>query len=345
MRGVVFEGTERVRVADDLPEPAIQEPTDAIVRVAVAGICGTDIRIYWGRLPAAPGTALGHEFAGTVEATGDAVEQFQPGQRVVSPFSTFCGGCFYCKQGILTNCERREVFGFGQLGGAQSELVRVPDADKMLEPLPEEVTDVQAAFLSDVLPGAFAGLELGGVQPGDVVAIVGCGPTGLCAALSARAMGASTVVAIDHHPERLEVARTIGALPVNSDTEDAPARLRELTEGRGADVAAEATGTPEGVEAALALTRAWGTLVSLGVFLEPAKEFPLGMLGLRHVTLRPAGVPPVKRYIPRVTKLIAQGLLDPTPLAQPVLPLAEAARGYELMAKRQEGAIKVILRM
>lgn len=345
MRGVIFEGPGKVRVADDLAEPEIQQPTDAIVRVSVAGICGTDIRIYWGKLPVAPGTALGHEFAGAVEAVGDSVEHFAPGQRVVSPFSTFCGGCFYCRQGLLTACERRQVFGFGELGGAQAELVRVPDADRMLEPLPDAVDDTQAAFLSDVLPGAFAGMELGGVKPGDVVAIVGCGPTGLCAALSARAMGAATVVAVDHHAERLAVAREIGAVAVNSDEEDAAERVRELTGGRGADVAAEATGTPEGVEAAFALTRSWGTLVNLGVFLEPAPQFPLGMLSLRHVTLKPAGVPPVKLYIPRVTRLIAEGVIDPAPLASPMLSLSDAPRGYELMAKRAEGAIKAIVRM
>ena len=343
MKAVIFEGPGKVRVGD-LPEPQIQEPTDAIVRIAVAGICGTDIRIYWGRLPVAPGTALGHEFAGAVEAVGPAVERYRPGQRVVSPFSTFCGGCFYCRQGILSNCERRQLFGFGQLGGAQAELVRVPNADAMLEPLPDAVTDVQAGFLSDVLPGAFAGMELGGVRPGDVVAVVGCGPTGLCAALSALAMGAATVVGVDHHPERLETARAIGALPVDSDRQDAVARVRELTASRGADVAAEATGTPDGVQAALALTRPWGTLVSLGVFLEPAQEFPLGNLGLRHVTLKPAGVPPVKLTIPRLIRLITEGLLDPTPLAKPVLPLSEAPRGYELMAQRRDGAIKALLR-
>ncbi|MCH7719357.1 MAG: zinc-binding dehydrogenase, partial [Chloroflexi bacterium] len=240
--------------------------------------------------------------------------------------------------------------GFGQsndpsgLGGAQAELVRVPNADAMLESLPDEVSDVQAGFLSDVLPGAFAGLELGGVRPGHVVAVVGCGPTGLCAVLSARAMGAATVVAVDHHPERLEAARAAGALAVDRDSEDAAARVRELTEGRGADVAVEATGTAEGVTAALELVRPWGTLVTLGIFLGAAPEFPLSSLLLRHVTLKPAGVPPVKLYIPRLIRLIAEGLLDPTPLAKPLLPLSEAPRGYELMAKRRDGAIKVLLR-
>ena len=343
MKAVILAGKEQVRV-DDLPDPAVLEPTDAVVRVTVAGICGTDVRIYWGQLPVAPGAALGHEFAGVVEAVGAAVERFRPGERVVSPFSSFCGGCFYCRQGILTNCDRRQVFGFGQLGGAQAELVRVPNADAMLEALPDEVSDVQAGFLSDVLPGSFAGLELGGVRPGHVVAVVGCGPTGLCAVLSARAMGAASVVAVDHHPARLEAARSIGALAVDRDSEDAAARVQELTDGRGADVAVEATGTPEGLAAALALVRPWGTLVNLGIFFGPAPEFPLSSLLLRHVTLKPAGVPPVKLYIPRLIRLIAEGLLDPTPLATPLLPLAEAPRGYELMAKRRDGAIKVLLR-
>jgi threonine dehydrogenase-like Zn-dependent dehydrogenase len=221
--------------------------------------------------------------------------------------------------------------------------VRVPRADATLEPLPDTVSDTQAAFLSDVLPGTFAGLEMSGLKAGDVVVVVGCGPTGLCAQLCARHMGAAAVFAIDHHAYRLEAARKLGSIPVDLEGEDARSKVRERTEGRGADVAVEATGTPEGLADAVALARPWGTVVNLGVFFDASAEFPIGRLVMAHITLKPAGIPPVKRYIPRLLKLIAQGRLDPSPIASHVFPLAEAPRGYELMANRQDGALKVLL--
>ncbi len=345
MKAVVFQGPGRVTV-EELPEPTMPEPTDAIVRVTMSTICGTDIRILDGRIPMPPGTPIGHEFVGVVEEVGAAVETVKPGQRVVSPFSTFCGRCFYCRTGILTACRERRFFGTPGMGGAQAEYVRVPRADATLEPLPDPnvINDTQAAFLSDVLPGTFAGLEMGGLKAGDVVAVVGCGPTGLCAQLCAHHMGAATVFAIDHHDYRLEAARKLGSIPIDYDREDARSKVLERTEGRGADVAAEATGMSEGVRAALALTRPWGTVVNLGVFFDQSMDFPIGQWVLGHITLKPAGIPPVKRYIPRLVKLMAQGRLDPSPIASHVLPLAEAPRGYELMARRQDGALKVVLK-
>ena len=341
MKGVVFQGPGRVSV-EELPEPRIEEPTDAIVRVTTSTICGTDIRILDGRIPMPPGTPIGHEFVGVVEEAGAAVD-LVPGRRVVSPFSTFCGQCFYCRTGVLTACEKRQFFGTPGMSGAQAGYVRVPRADATLEPLPDQVTDTQAAFLSDVLPGTFAGMEMGGLKAGDVVAVVGCGPTGLCAQLCAHHMGAAAVFGIDHHADRLEAARRLGSIPVDFEREDAWSKVRERTEGRGADLAAEATGTAEGIRTALALARPWGTVVNLGVFFDQGMEFPIGQVVLGHVTLKPAGIPPVKRYIARLVKLIARGQLDPSPIASHVLPLAEAPRGYELMAKRQDGALKVLL--
>ena len=343
MKAIVFQGPGKVTV-EELPEPRIEEPTDAIVRMTMSTICGTDIRILDGRIPMPPGTPIGHEFVGVVEEVGAAVETLKKGQRVVSPFSTFCGRCFYCRTGILTACEKRQFFGTPGMSGAQAQYVRVPRAEATLEPLPDAVSDTQAAFLSDVLPGTFAGMELGGLKAGDVVAVVGCGPTGLCAQLCAHHMGAAAVFAIDHHADRLAAARKMGSIPVNFEADDAREKVRERSEGRGADVAAEATGTAEGLRAALALARPWGTVVSLGVFFERSTEFPMSQLLLGHVTLKPAGMPPVKRYIPRLVQLIAQGRLDPSPIASHVLPLAEAPRGYELMSKRQDGALKVLLK-
>jgi threonine dehydrogenase-like Zn-dependent dehydrogenase len=343
VKAVVFKGQGQVAV-EDRPEPRIEQPDDAIVRVSMAAICGTDVRVLQGRIPNAPGTVIGHEFVGVVDRAGPDVSGFKPGDRVVSPFSVFCGGCFYCRKGLLTACERRQVYGFGPLGGAQAEFVRVPAASAMLEKVPDAISDIQAAFLSDILPGTFAGLHLAGLEPGDSVAVVGCGPTGLCAQLLARSMGAGVVIGIDHHPSRLAAAQQLGSIPANSESDDVAPRVREATGGRGADLAVEATGTLAGLVAASVLARPWGTLLNLGVGIDRGGEFPAGALASRHVRLVPAGIPPVKNYIEPLVKMIANGVIDPAPIATHVLALDEAPRGYDLMAGRRDGALKVLLK-
>jgi threonine dehydrogenase-like Zn-dependent dehydrogenase len=343
VKAVIFKARGQVAV-EDRATPEIEAPTDAIVRVTMASICGTDIRLVNGVLPATPDTAIGHEFAGVIERAGASVTAFKPGDRVVSPFSVFCGGCFYCRKGLLTACEKRLVFGFGRLGGAQSEFVRVPMADAVLEHLPDGVSDTQAAFLSDILPGTFAGLQLAGLLPGDSVGVVGCGPTGLCAQLLARTMGAARVYGIDHHRDRLAMASRLGSIPVNSEGEDVGARLREATGGRGVDLGAEATGTLAGLVLAAGLVRQWGTLLNLGLGLERQGDFPISGLATRHVRFVPASVPPVKNYIAPLVKMIANGVMDPSPMASHVLPLTEAASGYAMMAARADGALKVLLK-
>jgi threonine dehydrogenase-like Zn-dependent dehydrogenase len=342
VKAVILKARGQVAV-EDRPDPRIEAPTDALVRVTMASICGTDIRAVNGAMQPPAGTAIGHEFAGVVQETGSEVSRFKAGDRVVSPFSVFCGGCFYCKKGLLTACEHRQVFGFGQLGGAQSEYVRVPMADAVLEPLPAGVSDTQSAFLSDIMPGTFAALQLAGLQAGDTVAVVGCGPTGLCTQLLARTMGASRVFGIDHHADRLASAEKLGSTPLNFDTSDVTAAVREATGGRGADVAAAATGTFAGLMSAARLPRQWGALLNLG-HIEGEGEFPVRELSGKHVRFIPAGIPPVKNYIAPLVKMIANGVIDPTPIASHTLPLTEAARGYELMAKRADGALKVLLK-
>ena len=185
----------------------IEAPTDALVRVTMASICGTDIRAVNGAMQPPPGTAIGHEFAGIVQKAGSQVRRFKAGDRVVSPFSVFCGGCFYCKKGLLTACEHRQVFGFGQLGGAQSEYVRVPMADAVLEPLPAGVSDTQSAFLSDIMPGTFAALQLAGLRramwwPSSVAAPPASAPSSSPAPWAPRASSASTITPTVWRPPR-----------------------------------------------------------------------------------------------------------------------------------------------
>jgi len=340
VRAVVYKGPSQLAV-EMIADPAIEEPTDAIVRVTMSAICGTDVRLYTGRLHQTPGPSLGHEFVGVVDAIGADVRRIQAGQRVVSVASVFCGGCFYCKQGLLSACENRRTFGRDKLGGGQAELVRVPRADAILEPLPPEVSDASAVFLADLLPGPFAGLEIAGMKAGDTVAVVGCGPTGLATQLVAQAMGAGRVLALDHHDYRRRAADALGATSV--DGGDPAAAVRDLTGGRGADLAVEATGTVSGLTQALALCRPWGTALSLGIGFDGG-EIPSAALTDRSVFLVPARPAPARNYLTAVMRMIAHGVIDPAPLASHTLPRAEAPRGYEIMANRSDGALKVLIR-
>ena len=341
MRAAVFQAPGRISV-EDRPEPRIEAPGDAIVRVTLTAVCGSDLVAYRGHSPTArsAGAGIGHEIVGVVQATGAAVQRLQAGQRVVSPFSSFCGGCFYCKQGLLSACEQRAVFGI-QLGGAQAEYVRVPNADAVLEPIPDELPDEKAIFLADLLTGVFAGLQLSGMRAGDSVAVVGAGPTGLAAVLLARTMGAGRVYALDHHNYRLGVAETLGATPLG---EDATSVLLAATGGRGADVVIEAVGRAEALSRAVELVRPWGTLLSLGLGIEQEAPFAIGRLTGKRARLVPAYGPAVKNYMAPVANMMLRAGLDPSPLVSHTLSLEEAPLAYQLMAQRNDGALKVLLK-
>lgn len=349
MKAVIYEGKERIKV-ENLALPALRYDTDALVRVTAASICGTDVRIYWGTMAEMfgirPGDPLGHEIVGVIEEVGPAVKHFKPGQRVVSPFSAHCGHCYFCEHDNLTRCENLRAFGLGGpwgggLGGGQAEFVVIPSADRTLLALDERVSDAHATVLPDVLTGVFAGME--GIRGGDSVAVTGCGPTGLAAVMCARFFGAGKIFAIDHHEDRLARAAGLGAIPLNFDRVDALDAVRSETGGRGVDVVADAVGKVGSINAAYPFARSYGTLVMLG-YIDPGEQIDIGAASLNHVLLKPALVPSVRRYQPRVMQLIAEGRLDPTPILSHTLPLEQAPLAYEMMAERLDGAIKVVLR-
>ena len=349
MKAVIYEGKERIKV-ENVPEPRLERDTDVLVRVKAASICGTDVRLYWGTMVdmfgIRPGDLLGHEIVGVVEDVGQAVRNFKPGQRVVSPFSTHCGHCYYCEHDNLTRCENLQAFGLGGpwgggLGGGQAEFVVIPSADRTLLALDERVSDEQATVLPDVLTGVFAGME--GLRSGDSVAVTGCGPTGLAAVMCARLFGAGQIFAIDHHEERLAIAAKMGAIPINFDREDALDVVRTHTKGRGADLVADTVGKVGAINMAVPLARPYGTVVMLG-YINPSEMIDIGTASLNHVLLKPALVPSIRRFQPRVMQLIAEGLLDPTPLLSHTMPLERAPLAYKMMAERLDGAIKIVLK-
>jgi len=352
MKGTVFHGPRDVRV-ERVDDPALETPTDALVRITRAGICGSDLHFYDGALPIAPGFVLGHEGVGVIEEVGAGVNQLKlkKGDRVVVSAVVACGRCFFCRRGQPSQCAESgsAVFGYGAnsagklgwLGGEQSEAVRVPMADYTCYRLPDAIDDDAAVFLADILPTAFFGALNGNIRPGDTVAIFGCGPVGLCAVMCAKLFGPAEVIAVDSIPYRLQLAHKLGALAV--DTEKAHETILELTERRGADVTIEAVGVESALTAAIMAARGGGTVSVIGVFGAPSFNFPIGHAFMRDLTFR-IGLANINAHIPQLARLIERGTLDPRPLISHVMPLDDAAKGYEIFNARKDNVMKVLLK-
>lgn len=255
MKAVVFHAIGDIRV-DDVPEPQLQEPTDAVIRLTTSALCGTDLHFIRGTFtPMQEGTILGHEGVGVVEQLGDDVRNFSVGDRVVVSSTIGCGNCSYCRAGYYAQCDvanpngkqaGTSFFGgpapTGPFNGLQAEKARIPFATTVLTKLPDEVSDEQAIVMSDILPTGYFGADLAEITDGDTVAVFGCGPVGLCAIVSAKLLGAGRVFAIDSKPDRLEKARELGAECINFDREPPVETLQRLTGGIGPDRAIDAVG-------------------------------------------------------------------------------------------------------
>jgi alcohol dehydrogenase len=344
MKALVYHGPG-LRSWEEKPDPQIQDPTDAIVRIDSATICGTDLHIMKGDLPEVePGTVLGHEAVGTVVEIGDAVTTLAPGDRVLVSCITSCGRCSFCKEGRYGLCTGGGGWIFGHLiDGLQAEYARVPFADTSAYKIPDELGDEQVLFLADILPTAYeVGVLNGGLGPGDTIAIVGAGPIGLATVLTAKLYTPGRIVAIDVADSRLEKARELGAdVTINSGTEDALERVMELTGGLGADVAVEAVGIPETFELCADLVRPGGRVANVGVHGRPA-TLHLEKLWIRDVTITTGLVDTFTT--PRLLKLIVDGRLDATPFATHRFPLDETMAAYDTFAAAAEtDALKVVL--
>lgn len=345
MRAVVYRDVGSVAVAD-VPDAHVQEPDDAVVRVLVAGICGSDLHFFHGKAPLDPGETIGHEAVGVVEAVGPDVERIGVGDRVVASFVIACGRCWFCANGQTQLCEDFRNLGAGafggDLGGAQAELVRVPHADVNLLRLPEGLDDERALFLGDVLTTGYYGVADAGVGPGTSVAVVGAGPVGVCSVQAALALGADPVLALDLEPERLALAERAGAVPVHVGERNAQTAVEAATGGRGADVAIDAVGRPEAFETAMDVARRGGVVSVVGMYAGETVEMQLGVCWARAVQVRFAGICPVHAWWERVLDEVLAGRLDPLPLVSHRLSLEEAPLGYELFDSRR--ATKVLLR-
>jgi alcohol dehydrogenase len=343
MRAVVYRGVERVEVAE-VPDPVLVEPSDAIVRVGLTAICGSDLHLYHGKAPLEPGDTIGHEAIGVIEAVGSSVTRFAPGDRVVASFDIACGDCWFCRKGQTQLCDDFGFLGYGvfggSLGGAQAELLRVPVADVNLLAVPDGLEDDRALFVGDALTTGVYAAGLAEIGDGDVVAVVGAGPVGFFCAQAALPRAAS-VLALDLDPTRLSIAERIGAIPVDVSARNAQTAVDEHTQGRGADVVIEAVGTPAAFERSLDIVRRGGTVVVMGVYTSEVVQAQIGVWWVRALQVRFAGTTPVHAWWERAMAEVEAGRLDPLPIVSHRLPLDEAAHGYELFDTRR--ATKVLL--
>jgi 2-desacetyl-2-hydroxyethyl bacteriochlorophyllide A dehydrogenase len=342
MRAVTFQGPGQVRV-DEVAEPELSAPDEAIVRVEASGVCGSDLHIYHGRVAIEEGFTLGHEYVGTVTAIGDAVTGVAVGDRVLGTYCTACGECFFCRRGDFHKCDHGRVFGHGKtlgsLQGAQAEQLLVPNADLTLRRVPEGMSDDVALFAGDVMGTGYHAVVECGVQEGSVVAVLGLGPVGLCAVQSALAEGAAAVLAVDTVGERLELARSLGAEPVHLTEEDPRAAIKSLTEGRGADATIDAVGHPDALELACRLTRKAGTVSATGVYAERI-DVHMGIIWIKALTLK-TGHANVIKHVDPVLERLASGALDPTSLVTHHMKLDDAADAYDVYDRRE--ALKIVL--
>jgi len=387
MKALTWIGRGRVAI-ERVSDPQILNRQDMIIRVRLSSVCGSDLHQLSGYIPAMrPGDVIGHEFMGEVVDTGTEVKKHKPGDRVVVCSVIACGRCWFCEQGLFSACDNSNanpaitealwgqhaagIFGYshamGGFRGSHAEFVRVPYADVTAFPVPDELDDRTAVFASDAAPTGWMGADLGGVKPGDVVAVWGAGAVGQLAARAAVLLGADRVIIIDRYNYRLDLAhRETGAEIINYETTDVVDELLERSGGRGPDVCIEAvgleahaSGSQYRLEEAKQQIRVWGTdrapalrqailacrkggaVFTLGMFVRQADKFPLGALMNKGLTLRGAQQHG-ERYIPMLLERMARGELKTSHLATHTLPLDDGAKGYDLFKNRKDNCVRVV---
>jgi threonine dehydrogenase-like Zn-dependent dehydrogenase len=388
MRATCWIDKRTMRV-EQVPEPKILNQRDAIVRITSTAICGSDLHLYNGLVPTVKrGDILGHEFMGEVMEVGGGVKNLKTGDRVVVPFPIACGTCGLCQKALFSLCENSNpnawmaeklwgyspagIFGYSHLlggfPGGQSEYARVPFADVGPLKIPATIPDEKVLFLSDIFPTGYMGAEQCGIQPGDVIAVWGCGPVGQFAIKSAFLLGAERVIAIDRFPYRLRMARErAGAEVLNYEEVDVHDALRELTGGRGPDACIDAVGMEghapgligvyervkqaTGLETdrayalrqAIMACRNGGTVSVIGVYAGFIDKFPFGSVMNRSLTIK-TGQAHVQRYMKPLLERVEKGEIDPSFVITHRLPLDEAPRAYDMFLNKEDDCVKVVLK-
>jgi threonine dehydrogenase-like Zn-dependent dehydrogenase len=345
VRATVFHGTRDVRV-ETVDDPAIKAPTDALVRVTHALICGSDLWFYRGVNQWEPGWRTGHEWIGVVEEVGSEVTGVRAGDHVLAPFAYSCGTCEFCRKGVHTSCVDGGYWGGDSDDGGQGEAVRAPHADGTLVVLPPAVAGdpqlLRAALpLTDVMATGHHAAVSAGVTMGSTVAVVGDGAVGLCGVLAAARLGAERIIALGHHDSRLEIARRFGATDVvTSRGEAAVAEVQELTAGGAASVL-ECVGNQSAMDTAFGIARPGGTVGYVGVPQE-VSSLPFSRAFGQNISLH-GGVAPARAYIPELLADVVAGKLDPSPVLDRTVDLDGVPEGYAAMDSRE--ALKVAVEM
>jgi len=388
MKANCWNGKKDVRV-EQVPDPKILSQQDCIVKVTSTAICGSDLHLYNGFVPTMEsGDILGHEFMGEVVEVGRDVKKLQKGDRVVVPFPIACGHCFSCERGMFSVCENTNpnawmaekmwghspcgIFGYSHLlggyAGGQAEYARVPFADVGPIKIPEGMKDEQVLFLSDIFPTGYMGAEMCNIQPGDTIAVWGCGPVGQFAMKSAFLLGAERVIAIDRFPERLEMAKgKVGAETINYEEVDIYNALKDMTGGRGPDACIDAVGMeshapgvayaydrakqammlesdrPIALRQAIQACRNGGTVSVIGVYSGFIDKFPMGSVMNRSLTIR-TGQCHVHRYLKPLLDRIVNGEIDPGFVITHSMRLEDAPHGFRIFNDKQDACIKIVLK-
>ncbi len=342
MRAVTYDRPGRV-VVSTVEDPRIEKTTDALVKINVSAICGTDLHALHGLDGITPGTVLGHEFVGSIIAIGSDVQTLDVGDQVLGSDFTACGRCWWCRRGDHWECEERSFFGYGSvfgepLPGAQAEAVRVPHADVVLCRVPKYCSPDAALFVGDTLACGFAAAERGEVSFGDTVVVIGGGTVGQLTSLACQTMGVASVVVVDLLQSRRDIAAANGSLA--SSPEDVSTILEALTDGRGADVTIDAVGGAVALRAACDLVRARGTVVSVGAHFDSEFIFPVARAFAKEFTLRFA-IGDSIRLRDRILPLLVGGVIDPTVVATSRIPLEKTPESYNAMARQEE--LKVLI--
>ena len=346
MKALTFHGKEDIQFTS-LEDPSIVMPGDAIVRISACAICGSDLHVYHEREKGIEhGTARGHEFTGEIVEIGKDVRTFRPGDKVMSPFTTSCGRCFYCKLGLSCRCLNGQLFGWIEHGkglhGGQAEYVRVPLADSTLMKVPEGVSHEEAILLGDVLSTGFFCARQAEVKPNGVYAVVGCGPVGLMAVVAAREFGAENLFAIDVVPERLAKAREFGAIPIDASKQQPAEIIHEATEGRGADGMMEAVGSHSAVRLAFELVRPGGVVSSVGVCNDEHLAFSPVDAYNKNLTYR-IGRCPARSVMEQLIPLVQRRKYNLGSIFTHRMKLEEGRQGYEIFAGKKDHCLKVLL--
>lgn len=346
MQALTFHGIQDIRY-ESCPDPVILADTDVIVKVQHTAICGSDLHVYHGRESGLDaGTVMGHEFTGEIVALGKSVQNLRIGNQVVSPFTTNCGKCYYCKIGLTCRCEQGQFFGWVENGqglhGAQAEYVRVPLAESSLVRFGSDIPAEQALLTGDIMATGYFCADQAEIKPEGTYVVLGCGPVGLMAILGAKANGAERIYAVDTIPERLTWARRLGATPIDFQQTNPLTILREATQGRGADAIMEAVGSPQAGKLAYELVRPGGIISTVG--MHTAEHFSFSPVDAYNKNLTyKVGRCPARFYMKKLMQDIREGNIDLSPFVSRHMELSEGAEAYARFDRKEPGYLKVIL--